>query len=71
MEENKPRFKTWMAGKDYQYIAMSLKAKRLPSSLSETMSLMYMVASVNNYRDKDYPLAAKYFMELARKSYSY
>ncbi len=67
MEENPPRFKVWMAGKDYWYVAQSLKEKRLPSNLSETLSSMYMQAAAHGYTDKDYPLIARYYMELVKK----
>ncbi len=59
-----------MACKDYQYIAMSLKARKLPSNLSETISSMYMTASINGFMDKDYPQITRYYMELARKTIS-
>jgi len=68
MEGKPPRFKVWMAGKDYWYIAQSLKAKRLPSNLSETISSMYMEASAHGYGDKDYPLIARYYMDLVEKA---
>ncbi|RLG83423.1 MAG: NAD(P)-dependent oxidoreductase [Thermoprotei archaeon] len=64
--EKSPQFKVWMAGKDYWYIAQSLKAKRLPSNLCETLSSMYMQAAVNGFMDKDYPLIAKYYMTLIK-----
>ncbi len=63
--EKPPRFKTWMAGKDYQYVADTLKYMKLPSHLAETISSMYMDASIHGYSDKDYPLIAKYYLELA------
>ncbi|OYT40278.1 MAG: 6-phosphogluconate dehydrogenase [Desulfurococcales archaeon ex4484_58] len=65
-EEKPPRFKTWMAGKDYLYIANSLKYKKLPSHLSETLSSMYMEAAQHGLMDKDYPLMVKYYLDLVR-----
>ncbi|MEM0368693.1 MAG: NAD(P)-dependent oxidoreductase [Desulfurococcaceae archaeon] len=70
MEEKPPRFKTWMVGKDYSYVASALKAKKLPSFLSDALSAMYLMASVNGYGEKDYPRIIKYYLELARKTRS-
>ena len=67
MEERLPRFKVWMAGKDYWYVAQSLKEKRLPSNLCEALSSMYMQAAVHGYMDKDYPLIARYYIELTKR----
>jgi len=67
-EETPPRFKTWMAGKDYWCIASALKEKRIPSTIAEALSTLYMMASTTEYRDKDYPQIAKYFIELAKKA---
>ncbi len=67
MEEKPPRFKTWMAGKDYWYIASTLKAKKLPSYLAETLSSMYMNASKHGYDNKDYPQITRYYIEIAKK----
>jgi len=67
MEERSPRFKVWMAGKDYWYVAQSLKEKRLPSNPCETLSSMYMQAAVHGYMDKDYPLIARYYIELTKR----
>ncbi|MEM0027472.1 MAG: NAD(P)-dependent oxidoreductase [Ignisphaera sp.] len=67
-EERPPRFKTWMAGKDYMCIASALKEKRIPSIVAEAMSTLYMMASSTGYREKDYPQIAKYFIELANKT---
>jgi len=66
-DEKPPHFKMELAGKDYWYIASALKSKRMPSSLAETISSMYMIASRNGFSGKDYPLIAKYYIELARK----
>jgi len=66
-EEKEPRFKVWMAGKDYSYVAIALKEKNLPSFVSSTFSSLYMMASQNGYKDKDYPQIARYFIEMARK----
>lgn len=68
VSEKPPRFKVWMAGKDYHYVSSALKYKKLPSELSDVIASMYMSAAVNNYMDKDYPLVAKYYWELASKS---
>ncbi len=67
IEEKPPRFKVWMAGKDYWYIASALKAKKIPSNISETLSSAYMQAAVNGYSDEDYPQIARYYMELVRR----
>ncbi|MEL9940963.1 MAG: NAD(P)-dependent oxidoreductase [Ignisphaera sp.] len=67
-EEKPPRFKTWMAGKDYMCIASALKEKKIPSIIAEAMSTLYMMASTTEYREKDYPQIAKYFIELANKT---
>lgn len=67
-EEKPPRFRTWMAGKDYMCIASALKEKKIPSIVAEALSTLYMMASTTEYRDKDYPQIAKYFMELANKA---
>jgi len=67
MGERLPRFKVWMAGKDYWYVAQSLKEKRLPSNLCEALSSMYMQAAVHGYMDKDYPLIARYYIELTKR----
>ncbi|MEM1780319.1 MAG: NAD(P)-dependent oxidoreductase, partial [Desulfurococcaceae archaeon] len=69
-EEKPPRFKVWMAGKDYSYLASALKEKRLPSMLSDAFASMYMFASTGGYGDKDYPQIARYYMELAKKAKS-
>jgi len=66
--ENPPRFKMELAGKDYWCIASALKAKKMPSSLAETISSMYMIASRNGFSEKDYPLIARYYIELARRA---
>jgi len=68
VEEKPPRFKLWMAGKDYWYIASALKAKKLPAKLAEALSSLYMEAAQHGYMDKDYPQVAKYYAELARKA---
>jgi len=67
MGERLPRFKVWMAGKDYWYVAQSLKEKRLPSNLCEALSSMYMQAAVHGYMDKYYPLIARYYIELTKR----
>lgn len=66
-EDKEPRFKVWMAGKDYLYVVRALAEKQLPSFVSSTLSSMYMEAASNGYADKDYPQVARYFIELARK----
>ncbi len=66
-EEKTPRFKVWMAGKDYLYVVRALEEKHLPSFVSSTLSSMYMEAASNGYADKDYPQVARYFIELAKK----
>lgn len=68
-EEKPPRFKLIMAGKDYWYIASTLAAKGLPSLISSAMYSMYFAAATGGYAEKDYPQVARFFMELARKSF--
>ncbi|MEM1677614.1 MAG: NAD(P)-dependent oxidoreductase [Ignisphaera sp.] len=62
-----PRFKMWMAGKDYRYIASALKEKNIPSIVAEALSTIYMMPSATEYSDKDYPQIARYFIDLANK----
>ncbi len=57
-----------MAGKDYEYVARSLKAKKQPALISQTISSMYYLAALNGYMDKDYPQVARYYLELAGKT---
>ncbi|MCS7110736.1 MAG: NAD(P)-binding domain-containing protein [Ignisphaera sp.] len=69
IEEQAPRFKVWMAGKDYWCIASALKEKKLPSLLSDALSSIYMVASTDGrYSNKDYPQVVNYYTKLARKA---
>ncbi len=68
VSEKPPRFKVWMAGKDYHYVSSALKYKKLPSELSDAIASMYMNAAANDYMDKDYPLVAKYYRELASRT---
>ena len=63
--EKPPRFKVWMAGKDYRYIAEALREKKQPAILSSTISTMYYLAAKHGLADKDYPQIARYYIELA------
>mgnify|MGYP001772893265 CR=1 FL=1 len=65
-EDKPPRFKLWMAGKDYACISRALKEKKIPSIVAEALSTIYMIPSTTEYRDKDYPQIARYFIELAK-----
>lgn len=68
LSEKQPRFKVWMAGKDYWYVASSLKARGLPAAISDALSTAYYTAASGGYMDKDYPLVAKYYMEQGKRA---
>jgi 3-hydroxyisobutyrate dehydrogenase len=65
--EKPPRFRVWMAGKDYRYVSEALREKKQPALLSSAISAMYYIASMHGYGDKDYPRMAHYFIEKALK----
>lgn len=67
VEEKPPRFKVWMAGKDYRYVAEALANKGLPAPVASALAQSYYNAAIHGYRDKDYPQIASYYRELARR----
>ncbi len=67
VSEKPVRFKAELAAKDYAYISQSLRAKGLPSIISSALYEFYSIASNNGYAEKDYPYAAKYFIDMAKK----
>lgn len=67
LEEKPARFKARLACKDYQYISESLREKGLPAMLSSTLADFYCIASTQGYGEKDYPRAAWFYVELAKK----
>ncbi len=67
LTEKPPRFKLAAAGKDYWCIASALKAKGLPSLVSDAISSLFLTAASGGYGEKDYPQVARYYLELAKK----
>lgn len=61
------RFRAELAMKDYTYISQTLRDAGLPSLVSDALANFYAIASRGGYADKDYPYAARFFIDLASK----
>ena len=67
LNERTPRFRAELAMKDYTYISQTLRDAGLPSLVSDALANFYAIASRGGYADKDYPYAARFFIDLASK----